>query len=1284
MNTRLVEAIKNTAAWLGVKPEDIATSMSYETGGTFNEWQPGPTTQHGQHFGLIQWGAPQRQQYGVYKGMPVEEQVAAAGRYLKDRGVKPGDGLLQIYAAINAGNASKIHASDANNGGAPGTVLDKVNQQMEGHRAKAAALLGGTYTPSTAPSAGPSDRPPAEFGVYSAAPPSMPFTQEEHDSVQGPQPFSSFDEAFWASGNQTTNFLINRFSGGAVDPNDKGWDEDDMKWIVDNIPENYHEYLMTGASQYDRESRLKYVQDDIQLQQRLEAGGTRDTIAGIMSNVFDPFNAAIGAATGGIGAVGRGVGTRILTGALAGGASNAAIDAGLGYGLGDPHSDPVTSFAIGAVLGGVAGPLGRNSATQFEAAEQQRIGSALLNEQFKRTGQALQDSQQAPGVAPAPITGAPSPGPSQGSSAGAAATPELTDPLLDQPFAIRDESVPTAVGGRLRQDVTGQGTTQEKSPLLRMWSYLVGEETVGFRDHSVVPDSVSVKARTLYNKRLGEMHSVHYPAMYEYAKEVGAARGVSQWNLWTRSRLYDEFRQQVYHYVDSPDPPPGVHKAVARAGEAHQKFYDKYANDLLDAGLIDQPLNNPHYIPKMANHERIVDIGTRFGTREVERMIENAIYSVRPEIAPKNAKLIAGAYWRNLQKATYDMEDAFSRSLSWAKKDDFLALLKDLSGEARAMDSQSLDEIWDVFSGLMKKQNDQSGSPSRGMSRLMGRSFLDYRAKYKVRAKDGSLSEMSVNDFFHDDAEYVARRYARQVSGRVEFAKLVVRHPDTDEVLINGFKSENDLDTLIQQIRNEWRDNGIQDKNTRTIDNAIENVKFMWHKINGIPIYGSETKFAQFIRRLKTVEFIRLMSNMGLNQVQETWKLVNTTGMRAALSNVPAIRRVVNEFGQSAPAADRALQELQNLTGLGMEGIGNKYAIKTADDRIGADTHSSLGRAIDSTLDFGHRATEALSLMRALHTFQQNHAMKAVSAHLIRIARKTRNADGSFDMSKLPGKDADRLASVGLTDNVEGRAVLSALAEHGQITGVRLDALNTDKWSPEAVSKFSYLITRYTDRLVQRNDEGGLSKWMSKPMYSLAAQFRSFVFGAWAKSTLYNYHHLDARTMVLVLGEIVAGTATYMLRESVTHGVSESGREKLSEKLEDPSAILRNGIARTATASIIPMVYDSIFMWVPEGVLTAENVPVLGDVDLGGTKFGNARASGMSTDAFLGAPVVSHMEEIRRAVLDAQTSLRDDRQFSQAAARKALRALPIPGNWTPLAGFFSLLIEDLPEKSTDQ
>lgn len=147
--TDTARAIQSAADELGIDAVDLATVISYETGGTFGPDKLGPKTRisaanaetGGRHFGLIQFGAAEAQQFGANPRQTVAEQMPAVVAYLKARGVKPGASILEVYAAINGGHVSKTEASDAHNGGAPGTVRDKVRDQMGDHRKKAAAMF---------------------------------------------------------------------------------------------------------------------------------------------------------------------------------------------------------------------------------------------------------------------------------------------------------------------------------------------------------------------------------------------------------------------------------------------------------------------------------------------------------------------------------------------------------------------------------------------------------------------------------------------------------------------------------------------------------------------------------------------------------------------------------------------------------------------------------------------------------------------------------------------------------------------------------------------------------------------------------------------------------------------------------------------------------------------------------------------------------------------------------------------------------------------------------------
>lgn len=150
----LADGIIATANALGMDPVDLATIISFETGGTFDPMQAGPTTKWGQHRGLIQFGEPQAQQFGVDWNDPVGTQLGPEGaiaRYFQANGWQPGMSGLDAYSIVNAGAPGRYSASDTAAGGTQGSVRDKWERQMGDHRAKAETMLAGLMAPQPAP-----------------------------------------------------------------------------------------------------------------------------------------------------------------------------------------------------------------------------------------------------------------------------------------------------------------------------------------------------------------------------------------------------------------------------------------------------------------------------------------------------------------------------------------------------------------------------------------------------------------------------------------------------------------------------------------------------------------------------------------------------------------------------------------------------------------------------------------------------------------------------------------------------------------------------------------------------------------------------------------------------------------------------------------------------------------------------------------------------------------------------------------------------------------------------
>lgn len=139
----LVRAVTALSEQMGIAAKDLLAVMSFETGGKLRPNVIGPTTSQGQHFGLIQFGDKGAgPRYGVTPDSSITEQVVAAGRYLQDAGVKAGDSLANIYAAVLAGDARKVFASDLAAGGVVGNVTEATGgDQFEVHKARAEGLL---------------------------------------------------------------------------------------------------------------------------------------------------------------------------------------------------------------------------------------------------------------------------------------------------------------------------------------------------------------------------------------------------------------------------------------------------------------------------------------------------------------------------------------------------------------------------------------------------------------------------------------------------------------------------------------------------------------------------------------------------------------------------------------------------------------------------------------------------------------------------------------------------------------------------------------------------------------------------------------------------------------------------------------------------------------------------------------------------------------------------------------------------------------------------------------
>lgn len=140
-------AVERVADRLGIDPTHLAAVIARESGGNHQVWGG----KGGNYYGLIQFGPPERQAYGVRMNMTFTEQLEGpVVRYFEDRFKKAnvplkGATLQQLYAAILTGTPKgNIHSSDGH------TTVARSLRLLQDAAVRTAKLFGRAITDAVA------------------------------------------------------------------------------------------------------------------------------------------------------------------------------------------------------------------------------------------------------------------------------------------------------------------------------------------------------------------------------------------------------------------------------------------------------------------------------------------------------------------------------------------------------------------------------------------------------------------------------------------------------------------------------------------------------------------------------------------------------------------------------------------------------------------------------------------------------------------------------------------------------------------------------------------------------------------------------------------------------------------------------------------------------------------------------------------------------------------------------------------------------------------------------
>lgn len=821
--------------------------------------------------------------------------------------------------------------------------------------------------------------------------------------------------------------------------------------------------------------------------------------------------------------------------------------------------------------------------------------------------------------------------------------------------AVQDEDAPkswTFWSDKNRIDNSGKMVMSDNA-LERLIGRSVLNDTVGTVDHSVNAFSADLDYRRMYAQRLVEWNRVAKPAYEAWAKDKG-------FNMYQRQINRGRFNEEVGDCIRDTNKKPGdyhqaVEQAAAKAAQIQADILEDLKNPLRREGLVGNPVKGADWVQEDANYLwRLFDQGKvnaaieKFGETGVVKMVDTAIKNVQPDLDDMIRYKIAAGYVKNIRSRAAGLGDEWSLAMAHGDKATLTRILRD---ECHLSDTE--------LANAMERIRGSSQPAEGDMANLKRRVFLDETHKQEnLSTVDGGVDTLAFKDLLVRNADTLMTQYFRKTSGRVALARVRLRLKD-GTMIQDGITSDAEMTKLLEGVQKYGLDHGQTKEEAQA---SRDRLQFAFDRILGVPLDSQQTNYADVMRLTRRFMATRLMGQVGIAQIGEAGQAVGVLGLRAALSHMPGLQRIISAAGESRLTKD-LFDELESM-GIGSERLHGLY-FHNADEAglpFEVDAHGALEK-LNNIAKFGENATYELSLMSIVQQ-QQERWVAAAMAQKIANMGETLRAGKS-----LATGDKRRLAQLGVGEPMLAR-ILDQIGTHsdmatGAFFGQKLNRLNMGKWTDlEARAAFENSLYRMTRKLIQAGDEGSAATWMHGPTAQTIFQFRGFTFTAYANQTLYNLHMGDPAAAFSMAAGVVWNAAVRAAQVQLL-ALGRSDAEDWKAKQLSPWELSKAGVSRAGASSVFPMVADT-------GLLL-----------LGQPGQFNARTSGQASDVIFGSPVSSFMSSLSKGMGGVAGSLYNGREMSQAEARAAVGALPF-SNLLSSAVPLSFMINNLPEKAPKQ
>lgn len=830
----------------------------------------------------------------------------------------------------------------------------------------------------------------------------------------------------------------------------------------------------------------------------------------------------------------------------------------------------------------------------------------------------------------------------------------IPEPSLDSLSAARvpgTEPVEqlSAAEQRLRSSATAAGswaskarfdlTSQLKSsqhPIVKKLGNLLAEEAVGNADGSVVGRAATENVSLFTKQNMGRFARTSSVAFKDWAK-----RNQVRW--WERPAKREEFFEEVGRAVRRPSMEYTADPAVNKVADEYRGMMKELLAFAKKKGVpgFSDLAENETYLTRIFNQRRIDELVSDYGEGNINRLLANSLIKRSDDLDYEDALKVATAYLKAVRKRKFQTDLTLSRALSADNSDFLRQVLKE------ELDGQVTDDWINGLVDSLKPSTAEQGKNARAKRRL----DLDETHGEVLFTRDGRQARVTVEDLFVSNAEELMQTYVRQIGG-AGFMQDVLRafevkkfDPETGAELKGDVPS---WETLVRNIEETAGETGIS---TAQLQDEVRKLNLLYRAVTGAPL-NEVTKSSEALRMIRDYNFIRVMNQVGLAQLPEMANILGQGTFRAFFQQMPALRRIWSR-AKDGRLEDELLDEIEVIWGVGTDRlrhtVGNRY------DDYGTLETPTLTR-LDQGLQYAKRVTGDISLMAPINMALQRMAARSLVQRFTNIAFGNGGAIAPVKLATLGLDEA-------MGNRIGGMIRAHSFTEDG-VLGRSIRRINIDAWTDqEAASAFIHAVDRWSRKVIQENDIGMMSEWMTKDLGKTMIQFRSFMVGSWTKQFLYGLHTRDFDVWASWALASFFGGLSYMGQTYVNSIGREDQREFLERRLS-AAEVGKAAFQRAGYSSLFPAAVDTL--------------SGLGGFD---PVFAYGRTTGLASGIVGGNPTVDLIDSAAGAVKGlVAPALNSDYQYSREDLRKQTAVLPFQ-NALIIRNMVNAMGGALPERS---